>query len=291
MLFDLAKRFPEDPAAWDITQPVRAIGKDLRIHIRRRFGTLQTAHDLARPRSPDRLGISVRPYEAGDPIRAVSASHLFKTDNLQTRTDFAPGRRSALVLLHLYENMRFLSNDSPAAKGRVALAVAGLIQAVHESLGQSCRVLPIQSWELDTALVNSTAQYRRANELYIISDLLFDNSSREAAVRRLRTSCLESKFANGYLVVVRDALEHPDENRLGEKSANLKPYAETWSADHPELFSGLQYGENLRHQRAETAALADEMGLRFSLVSGSSAIEQMLGEIGSFIAGPQGRPR
>ncbi len=284
LLFELAKLFPARPEMWDLQKPSKAVAAGIHAHVRRRFGTLQTASDKARVKEPTRLGIALRNYEPGDPLRALSRSHLIRSNELVTRTDFAAGRRSCGIVFHAYENMPFAAADSVANKGQIALAVSALVEAVYESLAQACVFRVARERDLGPVLSALGTSGSRPDELFVITDLLFLSSSREASARSLMEGIVSGGFSRACVFVVRDPLEHPSENKLSKRSAALRPFdAQDLSFDV--LYSGEEYQRNLRHQLEHLRFEARRVGVDAHFVTGRTSLESVLNSVAEFVGG------
>jgi hypothetical protein len=289
-LFDLARLFPGSPQEWDVAHPAKAVVAGIRAHVRRQFGTLQTAADKARVKEPTRLGVALRPYEPGDPLRALSRSHLIRTNELVTRTDYAVGRRTCAILFHAYENMHFQSPDAPANKGQVALALSALVEAVYESLAQTCLFRVVREKNLGDVVAHLGAGAKRPDDLIVVTDLLFWPHAMEASARGLLEGVVRGGFHRVCVFVVRDVFEHPVQNPLAKKSAALLPFAsstrgvtERGDASLEALYSGASYQENLKSQLDDFRQEANRFGVRVHVVTGENSMESVLGVVGGFV--------
>jgi hypothetical protein len=282
LLFDLAKLFPENSEQWDLLRPSKAVSAGLRAHVRRRFGVLQTAADMARIKEPTRLGVALRAYESGDPLRALSRTHLVRTNELLTRTDFADGRRSCLVLFHAYENMIFASSESHANKGQISLAVSALVEAIYESLAQACVFRVVREHNIANVVSSVGKSGLRPDDVVVITDLLFSTSSVQASTRALLDSFVQAGFRRACIFVVRDIFEHPVANKLGKQSVALRPFRSEDPNSEP-LFSGGEYEQNLVRQIEDLQREARHLGVAVHVVTGHSSLEGILDNVGSFV--------
>jgi hypothetical protein len=282
LLFDLAKLFPESPNQWDLSRPSKAVSAGLRAHVRRRFGSLQTAADVARIKEPTRLGVALRGYEPGDPLRALSRTHLVRTNELFVRTDYSAGRRSCLVFFHAYENMAFASAGSEANKGQIALAVSAVVEAIYESLAQSCVVRVVRERGIADVISAVGKSGSRPDDVVVVTDMLFLTAATQASTRALLESFVQGGFRRACLFVVRDILEHPSENKLGKQSVALRPF---WSeeANAEPLFSGVEYEQNLVRQLEDLHREGRKLGVEVHVVTGRTHLESLIDNVGSFV--------
>jgi hypothetical protein len=243
---------------------------DLRAHVRRRFGGLENASDFARIKEPTRLGISLRAYEPGDTLCALSRSHLLRNNELVTRTDHASGRRKVLVVFHGYHNMTFSAPGATANKGQVGLALSALVELFHEGLSQLCRFVVVTDSDLGAAVAALGAKGNRPDEIYVVTDLLFSSASRESATRELVEALVAGGHARAKLMVVRDPHEHPDDNQLTHRSATLIPFlGEDLTLDL--RYSGDEYRRNLRRQLDDLHLQARKFGFSAHVFTGLSS--------------------
>lgn len=268
----------------ETTDPARALNTSLRVRVRRSFGGILAAADMARVKSPQRLGISLRPYEVGDPMRTMSRAHLLKTGELMTRTDFSPGRQNCGVIFHGYENQEFKGLESLANKGQVGLSVAALIQTFHEYLSHSFDFVCLEDKDLGKALKLLSRRSSSWDYTYVISDFLFDSSSPTASADAFYEGMVSMGFKRGAAFVVRDPLEALWNNRLFDRSASLIPYMMDSPNDSLEegadyLYSGREYGRHLKEQLDDFSSRAQKYGISTNVFDGRASVESVLARI------------
>lgn len=282
LLYSLAKLFPASQEQWDIQRPSKAVVASVRAHVRRRFGTIQASSDKARVKEPTRLGIALRPYEPGDPLRALSRMHLIRTNELVTRTDYAAGRRSCAILFHAYNNMVFSSADAAANKGQVALAVSALAEVVYESLAQACYFRLVREPDLGSVIAALGHSGGRTHDLVLVTDALFFSNTREATAMSLVEGVVKGGFSRVCVFVVRDPLEHPLDNKLSKRSAALRSFGNEDVAEEP-LYSGEEYERNLRRQLEHLRTELLKVGAEIHVVTGRTAMEFVLDSVVNFV--------
>jgi uncharacterized protein (DUF58 family) len=282
LLFDLAKLFPENADQWDLLRPSKALSVSLRAHVKRRFGVLQTAADMARIKEPTRLGVALRAYESGDPLRALSRNHLVRTNELLTRTDFAAGRRSCMLFFHAYENMVFASSGAHANKGQISLAVSALVEAIYESLAQTCVFRVVRERNIADVVSAVGNSGSRPDDVVVVTDLLFLTSSAQASTRALLDAFVQAGFRRACVFVVRDVLEHPVANKLGKQSVALRPFRSEDPNTEP-LFSGEEYEQNLARQIEDLHRESRLRGVDVHVVTGRSTLEGLIDSVSSFV--------
>lgn len=275
--------FPEVPEEWgQVTHPARVFSGDLRIKIRRRFGSLTASSDLARLQSPHRQGVALRPYESGDSLRTLSRSHLLKRDEAWTRTDWAEGRQRCGIVLHGYPALAFRAPESEVNKGQVALAAAGLIELAHDGLGHGVAVKCIDYPDLDRGLMGLGSWLRRCDYLYVLTDLLFDSTSVAASGERLLNALIGTGKRRVFVGVVRDRLETPDGNRLVREGWELEPFEQLGNTFEV-VYSGEEYGENLRRQLQSLRDAADRWAFSVATLSGSHRVDDFMAQVRRFL--------
>ncbi|NBO38450.1 hypothetical protein EBU99_07685 [bacterium] len=258
------------PSTWDasaVRNPGAAIPLAIRLKLRAQRGYLQAALDTHPQRSANRMGLGLRPYEAGDSLRAVSARHLLLQEELQTRTDVSPGRFHVTVIVHCYANMQFKSEATDVNKMQAAWAVAGLLQNLHEQQAQRVDVIALSGPQLGEELVKHAALLRRSHFCYVVTDLLFNPNSIDAASEELSAALSHLHVRNGIVAVVRDPWESPDFEKTaetttiafaspseGEITKNASLMGEKSAGEERNLqnnrdrHSGQEYIQNLRSQ-------------------------------------------
>lgn len=247
-LSEICTAFPSNN--WNCPHPAQALPFQVRAKLRALFGGLFSSTDRARRRAPTRTGIATRPFEAGDPFSALSMPHLIKKGEWETRVDSAPGRQRATILFHGYEKLLYSSPHSSINKSQLALGVAAIIEAAHDSLAQPCELIFISDSNLPQAISVHAPKLRRAQFTYIITDLLFDESGIFNSGEHLMAALNNGGIKNPVVAVVRDAYETPQANPLEKLSVELLPYKKTTSNTLSSLYSGPFYLNNLREQFA-----------------------------------------
>jgi hypothetical protein len=209
-LAELCTAFPSSCDAAALPHPGRAIPLELRAKLRMQRGWLQSSLDTNVQRTANRSGLGLRPYMAGDSLRALSARHLLLQEELLTRTDVSPGRFHITILVHCYGNMEFRSSQATASKMQAAWAVAGLLENLHNQQAQKVDVVPLRGKDLGEALLQQSARLKRSHFCYVVTDLLFDPRSVSASTENLSAALKHLRVPRGMVVVVRDAWESPD---------------------------------------------------------------------------------
>jgi uncharacterized protein (DUF58 family) len=286
-LAELCTAFPEKADAQTVRRPGTAIPATLRLKLRAQRGHLQAALDHHPQRSPDRLGLGLRPYEAGDPLRTIALRPLVLQEQLLTRTDSSKGRFHVTVVVHSYAHMNFKSDSNLPSKNQLAWAVAGLLQNLHEQSAQRVDILVIGDRSLPEGLLRHAAALRRSHFCYVVTDLLFDASARGAAVDSVISALNFIHLRKGMFIVVRDPLESPDSRQLQstlDKTLSLLPpdgqsFEKTESTANHEHQSGPLYAENLRIQLADLSVQLSKTGWSSLLATADDDIDQLVRHI------------
>ncbi|MBM3381613.1 MAG: hypothetical protein FJY29_04140 [Betaproteobacteria bacterium] len=254
-LAELCTAYPSSCDAPALAHPGRALPLELRAKLRMQRGWLQASLDSNIQRSANRSGLGLRPYTAGDSLRALSARHLFLQEELLTRTDVSPGRFHVSVLVHCYGNMEFRSAQASASKMQAAWAVAGLLENLHNQQAQKVEIVALRGRNLGEALLQQAARLRRSHFCYVITDMLFDPTSVSASTEELSAALKHVRMARGMVVVVRDAWESPDITsseilRSGDTIAFAAPNTNPGNTpqDGQDFHGGLAYLENINTQ-------------------------------------------
>lgn len=169
--------------------------------------------------------------------------------------------------------MEYKSKTSPANKGQVALAVAGLIECMHRSLGHSWEWHFTNSFSLENLLIAAMKKRVLFHYLYIVTDLFFDTSSKEAAIRTLFEELLDISCAKTRVLVVRDPAESPFESELSGKSSQLFPFVNKDETMSKIFYSGELYRENLRESYNLLDYLMQKMQWKSQLFTGNSLLD------------------
>jgi hypothetical protein len=256
-LAELCTAYPSNWNAPAIVHPGDAIPMAVRLKLRAQRGWLQAALDTHVQRSSNRSGLGLRPYMAGDSLRAISSRHLLLQEELLTRTDVSPGRFHVAIIVHCYENMQFHSDVQAPNKMQAAWATAGLLQNLHEQQAQKVEIVALQGKNLSEEMLKHAGRLKRAHFCYVITDLLFDPSNTHAATNALATSLKHLRVPRGMVVVVRDPLESPDISQSdsysqGESLAfaapDSTPASQTQESRSSEFHSGQEYLMNVNEQ-------------------------------------------
>lgn len=291
---DVAHVFPGTVDAWSaLRHPAQALRGEMRIALRRRFGGVTAASDLTRLQSPSRLGVALRPYESGDPFRALSRAHLLRRDEYWIRTDFAEGRQACGILFHGYESMEFRSETASVCKGQTALCGAAMVELAHDALGHSVSFRTTSGAELDDALASWTAGLRKLDFLYVFTDALFDPSSPDAAVEKLRRAIANLPIPRVAVCIVRDPLELPSDTELTLEGYDLAPFREKGEgAPGGELrYSGQEYRRNLERQLNGLAAASREQRFSLNVLSCTDRVMDFVETLENFLRNDATRNR
>ncbi len=245
-LSEICTAFPSNN--WNCPHPAQALPFQVRAKLRTLFGGLFSSTDRARRRAPTRTGIATRPFEAGDPFSALSMPHLIKKGEWETRVDSAPGRQRATIIFHGYEKLLYSSPQSLVNKAQLALGVAAIIEAAHDSLAQPCELIFISENNLPHAIAVHAPKLRRAQYTYIITDLLFDESGIFNSGEKLLAALTNGGIKHPVVAVVRDVYETTQTNPLEKLSVELLPYKNSTNNSLNSLYSGPFYINNLREQ-------------------------------------------
>lgn len=267
-LAELCTVFPANWNSVPISHPGDALPRAVRIKLRAQRGWLQASLDTHVQRSSNRSGLGLRPYVAGDSLRAVSLRHLLLQDEFLTRTDVSPGRFHVAIVVHSYENMQFNSNTTSANKMQAAWATAGLLENLHHQQAQKIDIMTLTEQSLGDGLLKHSSRLKRAHLCYIITDLLFDPSNRSASTTNLAAALKLLNIPRGMVVVVRDPLESPDieKTELGSRTATMA-FAPPSTSDtvaqsasrRSEYTSGAEY---LEHVNEQLKSLEQELNKR-----------------------------
>lgn len=291
-LEDLAALLPADPALWPEADPSRAFPYDFRATLGTKLAGLFAAADRARPKAALRLGISTRTYEPGDAFKDLSLQHLARLGEYHTRIDNAPGRSTAVIVLHLYSNMTYKSAESAANKGQHALALAGLLSVLHAGALHGVRILKCFEPDLPAFLASWAAECQRARWLWVATDALFRSDRSDGGASLLVESLEASPHRTSSLLVVRDTKELPQtQTHLGpqtqrptppgslQPSMELQPYSP--GGAHPTLgekaarFSGEAYENALAMQLDHIRDLSARHGFGWLATSPVQSVEQI----------------
>jgi hypothetical protein len=201
------------PSHWNDPAPLHpgaAIPFDVRLKLKAQRGHLQSALDSHAQRSANRSGLGLRPYAAGDSLRAVSQRHLLLQEELVSRTDVSAGRFRVAILVHCYSNMEFRSEESLTNKMQLAWATAGLLENIHERQAQKIDIIALQGPHLGEEIRKQAARIKRAHFCYVLTDLLFNPSEVNASAFELSGILKHLRVPRGMVVVLRDFLESPE---------------------------------------------------------------------------------
>ena len=257
---DFCQNFPVAQEDWPLVRPSKVIPMHWREVLYARMGSILAASDRSRAKSSSRLGVSLRPYQAGDRLATLSLPHMMRADELLSRVDEAPGQFAARIFVITTESLQFRSDYSSCTKGQVALGIAGLIEAVHLRQNQSVRVIYCTREQLETQIVFHLHPQFAGAAVSVVSDFL--DKSLEHDLIALK----QSNIQTAALYCVRDALEEAvTANPLGDLALELDAPAQTAPPPARRTFSGKKYVNNLLIERElyERAARDAHCRLRF----------------------------
>ncbi|NBW83589.1 DUF58 domain-containing protein, partial [bacterium] len=275
---ELCTAFPQTSDSQIVRNPGAAIPATIRCKLRSMRGHLQAALDYHPQRSPNRLGLGLRPYEAGDPLRSVSLRHWLLQDQFLTRTDVSSGRFHVSIIVHSYANMNFRSAEELPTKNQLAWVVAGLLQNLHEQNAQKVDVMIVHDADLGQQMSRLAARIRRSHFCYVVSDALFNSSAIEASGRDLAAAINLLRIRRGMAIVVRDPLESPTSLQDNEIQTlaflppETKKILDSASTQNSQWHSGPGYVANLRIQ-------LEDLGLRLQNVGWSVLSTQVDEEV------------
>ncbi|MEY2988638.1 MAG: hypothetical protein RJB13_2159 [Pseudomonadota bacterium] len=255
-LAELCTAYPENCDAPVVRHPGDAIALAMRLKLRAQRGRLQSALDFHPQKTADRSGLGLRPYLAGDSLRALSARHLLLQDELHTRIDSSPGRFCVSVFVHCYENMEFRSSEALPNKMQTAWGIAGLLEQMHTQHSQKVNVFQLLGKDVSAALLEHKAHIQRSHFCYVVTDLLNMTSSKSAAVESLADALRFLNSRRGMVMVVRDPLESTDwnmsedQNRLSFEPLKSRSFDNEASTSN-EYHAGEQYLQNIKSQLNE----------------------------------------
>lgn len=275
---DFCQNFPLEQADWPLVRPSKVIPLQWRETLMARMGSILAASDRSRAKSSSRLGVSLRPYQAGDRLATLSIPQLMRTGDLLARVDESPGQFAVRIFVVTGDSLQFRSADAQCTKGQVCLGTAGLIEAIHLRQNQSVRVIFCERRHLQAQLVYSLHPRLAGAAVSVISDFLDGSLEHDIAVLR------QSAVRAAALYCIRDPWEQPDPaNPLGQVALELaapQPLPHSQSAMAPEsglaekgkTFSGPLYLTNLLAERGAYERLARDSQYRLRFISESSAI-------------------
>ncbi|WP_186643861.1 hypothetical protein [Fluviispira vulneris] len=240
--------FPSEKKYWPCQQPSRALPFYIRAHLRNLFGGVFSANDLNRRNLPSRLGITIKPFEKGDPISAISKNHFIKTQNLLTRTDYGQGRQRVVVLFHCYDNMLYQSEKTLINKGQLAIGITAILEEAHRSLAHSFDIFPIYDNDLFSGALLHNKRLISADYIYIITDLLFDATEPFAAAENALQLINYMHLKQCVFFITRDPLEYPIKDNINSTIEELIPWEKNDSSKSTYYFSGSEYQINSRNQ-------------------------------------------
>lgn len=279
-LAELCTAFPETAGTRDVRDPGSALPRALRFKLRAQRGHLQSALDTHPQRSPNRLGLGLRPYESGDSLRALALRPLLLQEQMLTRTDVSPGRFHVCVIVHAYANMNFKSSPERPSKHQMAWALAGMVQNLHEQQAQKVDFLVVNEENLPEQLIFHAARIRRSHFCYVISDLLFDPSSHFAATRNMTAAIQHLRLQHGMFIIVRDIFESPKYAEISNEQV-LAFQPPDWNKTSPnstelsEKQSGAGYVSNLKAQMTDLQNQLNEFDWSAFLASSEDEIDQI----------------
>ncbi|MEY4064410.1 MAG: hypothetical protein RIR26_618 [Pseudomonadota bacterium] len=277
------------PSHWNDPAPLHpgaAIPMDVRLKLKAQRGHLQAALDTHVQRTSNRSGLGLRPYTAGDALRAVSLRHLLLQEELVTRTDVSAGRFRVAILVHCYSNMEFRSEESEANKMQLAWATAGVLENIHQQQAQKIDIIPLNGPHLSDEIRKQAARIKRAHFCYVLTDLLFNPKDVNASATELDGILKHLRIPHGVVVVIRDFLESPAiaESRWIENDAALAfappdqaaaetdPLPESTGVEH---HSGQTYLKNVVGQLNELESELNNRGWTSLWLTAAHPLETM----------------
>jgi disulfide oxidoreductase YuzD len=290
-LAELCTAFPETAGSQEIRHPASAVPHLLRLKLRAQRGYLQAALDTHPQRSPSRLGLGLRPYEAGDSLRALSYRHILMQEQLLTRTDVSAGRFHVSIIVHSYENMNFKSSADRPSKNQLAWAAAALIQNLHEQQAQKVDVFTIADRNLSEHIQKHASRIRHSHFCYLVTDLFHNPESRDASVKDVLESLGVLHIRRGLVVVVRDPLESPENRQLADgqimtfESLSGTATRSGSTGNKNDLHSGPEYLTNLQSQLNSLQRQISNFGWGSMLTSADDELDHFVRELSLRLAG------
>jgi hypothetical protein len=294
-LAELCTAFPQTADTQMVRNPGAAIPATIRCKLRAMRGHLQAALDYHPQRSPNRLGLGLRPYESGDPLRSVSMRHWLLQDQFLTRTDVSPGRFHICIIVHSYSNMNFRSSEQLPTKNQLAWVVAGLLQNLHEQSAQKVDVMVVHDADLGEQMSRLAARIRRSQFCYIVSDALFNSSSSDASARDIAAAINLLRIRRGMAIVVRDPMESPEAMQDNENQAlafmppENKNILDSASAQKSQWHSGPGYVANLKTQLEDLGQRLQNVGWSILSTNVEEEVDHLTHNLSLRMSGPQVR--
>lgn len=218
------------------------------------MGYVLSANDRSRNRTSSRLGVSLRPFYAGDRIGALSLSHLMRTDELLTRVDESRGQVQVRIFILTHPSLDFRSDFSTCTKGQVILGLAGIIEALHTRQNQSVRIYFCSRETLKNHL---QSRRRTQAEIYVLSDFLDETLTSDLAVMK------DHGINKAAYFCVRDSVESPlAGNPLVTRISEIEAFV---GGEQTRRFSGKTYGENLNKEFQIYQKVCRDSGSSFHL--------------------------
>lgn len=283
-LAELCTVYPDNCAAPEIKHPGDALALAVRLKLRAQKGRLQAALDRHPQKSADRSGLGLRPYLAGDSLRALSARHLILQDELQTRIDVSPGRFCVSVFVHCYENMEFRSSTDLPNKMQTAWAVAGILEQMHTQQAQKVNIYQTRGADLGRSLIEHRSQIQRSHFCYILTDLLHVSKTKTAAVESLSEALHFINAKQGMVVVVRDPMETTEwsvsqnQAALSFEPLNTSIHSET-ARTMPEYQAGEEYLTNIKSQLNDLRTTLQKRGWDSLWCTADHPVERLLHQL------------
>ena len=252
---EIAQHMPLHEENWHNQMQLNTIPVQLKSWVRKKIGGLVATNDYSKLRSPSRLGVSLREFELGDPLKSISFPHLVKQNAFKTRIDQADGRRTINIFLHSYEKMKFQSRHSKATKMQTALATATLINVIHTGLGHQVKghILPESS--LVEVLTKAQNLGQNSNHTYVISDFLSNEEHIHAEALDILHTCSGHFFKKTLFICIRDIIESTKDNPLRSDYKKLNSHLTedtSVSASQGRFYSGEAYYDSLIDQLKNT---------------------------------------
>ncbi|KAB8033766.1 hypothetical protein [Fluviispira multicolorata] len=240
--------FPSEEKYWPCQHPSRALPFYIRAHLRNLFGGVFSANDLNKRNLPSRLGITIKPFEKGDPISSISKNHFIKTQNLLTRVDYGHGRQRVVVLFHCYENMLYHSEKTTINKGQLAIGITAILEEAHRSLAHSYDIFAVKEKDLFAGALLHNKSLRVADHIYIVTDLLYDSTEPFAAAENSLKLINYLHLKQCVFFITRDPLEYPIINNDSSQIEELIPWENKDISKNSHYFSGNTYQINSQNQ-------------------------------------------
>ncbi len=281
-LADFCGLYPRDRNLWHQLQPARALPHTLREVLYPKLGNVLASNDRSRNKAATRMGVSMRPFQRGDRLSALSLSHFMRTDELMSRIDDAQGQLTARLFIVSEESLDFASGEARCTKGQTLLGVAAVLQAVHERQGHGVRLIISERATLKARIQQALRVRRGQDANYVLSDFLNGALISDLEVFHQRGCHGVSFFC------VRDPLEWPSpQNPLAHEAHQLTPFGATDVAPTANVdaapaqnFSGSTYIDNLQEEiRTYRTKVGQNLG-SFHGITENNSIHELVRMVG-----------